>query len=72
MAVLTRHLLLQPHTRRLVKNAAKQDYMICLTSLIDMVQSLFPIPHIPGLQELLCEAEQILGELEEESTRKKQ
>lgn len=62
----------EPHTRRLVKNAAKQDYMICLTSLIDMVQSLFPIPHIPGLQELLCEAEQILGELEEESTRKKQ
>ena len=71
MAALTRHLFLQPHTRRLVKKAVKQDYMMCLRKLIVMVQRIHPFPQMTGLQELFVEAGQIIEELAEESTRKK-
>lgn len=36
-----------------------------------MVQRMLPFPQMPGLQELLVEAGQIIAELAEESTREK-
>ncbi|OQU81297.1 hypothetical protein SORBI_3006G038000 [Sorghum bicolor] len=61
----------EPHTRRLVKKAVKQDYMMCLRKLIVLVQRIHPFPQMTGLQELLVEAGQIIEELAEESTRNK-
>ncbi|XP_062185705.1 uncharacterized protein LOC133889229 isoform X2 [Phragmites australis] len=60
----------EPHTRRLVSKAVKQDYLKCLRRLISIVQDNFCMPQTMKLQELLGEAQQIIEELAEESNRK--
>ncbi|XP_044982351.1 uncharacterized protein LOC123449270 isoform X1 [Hordeum vulgare subsp. vulgare] len=56
----------EPHTRNIVSNTLRQQYVKCLKTLIGATRSA-PFMNAPHMQDLLAETQQILKELGEEN-----